>query len=336
MNQATHAWVALRAIKLLEEEGEAGKLVGLLKPHAREAAIGAWIPDKTDAKRGGAKTENHILKMKPFNEDKGNWFVVDKKTLLSRLGANRQMVKYIKNDSSLDAAWWGTSYKAEPKPGQHLANRAMALATTIVDLLILGDEDIDSRIPGTISFVSDLPAEARTSESQAALHFFMLSHFVADACMPCHCDKRDLSDYSNGLHDKLEHHWGDIVGPEFDEQALLGGTKESVELLRNAKDIDNKLEITFPDTVPKLKASDVWLETINVCRASFALVSIIAPPKDYPYDVKNKKAPLETLFPNPDSNDELAEFSQMVLHDAVLNTAIVWKHAWEKAQPKSK
>ena len=51
MKQATHAWIAVRAIALLEDSGLCPGLVSMLKPHAREAAIGAWIADEADSFR---------------------------------------------------------------------------------------------------------------------------------------------------------------------------------------------------------------------------------------------------------------------------------------------
>ena len=61
MDQRTHAWIAIGAIKLLEDEGQSKRLVDLLKPFTQEAAIGAWIPDKTDAKLGGSQTQNYCF-----------------------------------------------------------------------------------------------------------------------------------------------------------------------------------------------------------------------------------------------------------------------------------
>lgn len=36
MNQRTHAWIAIRAIKLLEDEGQSERLVDLLKPFTQK------------------------------------------------------------------------------------------------------------------------------------------------------------------------------------------------------------------------------------------------------------------------------------------------------------
>ena len=79
MNQRTHAWIAIRAIKLLEDENQSNKLVKLLKPFTQEASIGAWIPDKRDAKLGGAQTQNHIFKLSPYNKPGKSRFVISRK-----------------------------------------------------------------------------------------------------------------------------------------------------------------------------------------------------------------------------------------------------------------
>lgn len=43
MNQRTHAWIAIRAIKLLKDEGKTENLVKLLEPYLQKAAIGFII-----------------------------------------------------------------------------------------------------------------------------------------------------------------------------------------------------------------------------------------------------------------------------------------------------
>lgn len=334
MDQRTHAWIALRAMALLEDEKKSKNLVALLKPNAKRAAIGAWIPDLADAKRGGCKTENHVLKIAPFDKDKGQWFVVRKDKLLKGLGKARKMYDYLDADTSLDAAWWKTSYKGIANPGQHLANRAMALSIAIVDQLILGDPKVDCLIPGDIDFIDNLDPKALTSCAQAALYFLMLSHFVADACMPCHCDKRDLSDYGNGLHKQMEKNWAKLVGPEFDKDTLLGPKCSPKDILNKAKDVSDRAGISFGKDIPDIKSTDVWLEVISLCRASFAVASIVAPPAAYAYDAKGQRAPFREVFPKSDPK-KLSEFNAVVLHDAVLNTAMIWKHVWNKAGGKN-
>ena len=63
MKQATHAWIAIRAVGLLENDPATKGLASLLKPHVQSAAIGAWMPDLADSKLGSGDIDNHVFKM---------------------------------------------------------------------------------------------------------------------------------------------------------------------------------------------------------------------------------------------------------------------------------
>jgi hypothetical protein len=345
MDQRTHSWIAIRAIAALKDEDRERNLVRLLKPHARKASVGAWIPDQADAKRGGAGalTDNHVLKMEPYKGSGKKRFIADKKELLKRIGNHRATHRFLQNDTTLDNNWWNKPYKGDVRmPGKHLPNRAMALSTMMKDLLLMGDKRVDSLIPGRIRFAQYMRSEMRTQEEAAAMYFFMLSHFIADAGMPCHSDARKLSSYSNGLHKELEKHWSRKIGTGFEKKKFLKkdqklnrtqANADGARVLRQARAIDKKFGLDFSGmAIPDLRRKhDVWLECINLCRASFAVASIIAPPKKYPYDKTQLRAPFKTVFGGSKSNKQLLkDVNRVVMHDAVLNTALIWKHIWNK------
>jgi hypothetical protein len=334
MDQQTHSWIAIRAIVLLEEEGKTKPLVDLLKPHAHKASVGAWIPDQVDAKRGGAGsgTDNHVLKMEPYKGSQTDRFVVRKDELLKQIGMYRETAQLLQKDSSLGDQWWARPYKGDvPKPGQHLPNRIMALGTMLKDLLILGDRRIDQLIPGDIRFAQHMAPELRTREEAAAMYFFMLSHFIADVSMPCHCDGRNLAGYERGLHKEWEEHWSKKVGTRFERKNLLKEGVDREQIFQQAADLDDKFDLHFARApIPDLhKGSDVWLEAVYLCRASFAIAGIIAPCETYAYDDARATAPFEDVF-GEGKEGILAATDRAVLHDAVLNTAIFWKHIWNK------
>lgn len=343
MNQRTHSWIAIRAISLLADENKERNLVRLLAPHARMASIGAWIPDQMDAKRGGAGAiiDNHILKMKTYRGDLSGRFITRKNELLERIGMYRMTAQFLQDDHSLGHGWWATPYKGDvSKPGQHLPNRAMALSTMMKDLLLMGNPEIDRLIPGDVRFAQYMDPKARTQEEAAAMYFFMLSHFVSDACMPCHCDGRKLAGYDRGLHKELEAHWSRKVGTRFEKRNLLQpdvhltplqARADAKRVLQHARDVDNNFALNFEQpSIPDLhRRHDVWLEVVNLCRASFAVASIIAPPHQYSYDNPRARAPFDRVLGQ--ANRQLqADVDRAVMHDAVLNTAIVWKHIWNK------
>lgn len=343
MNQRTHSWIAIRAIALMEENGNEPELVQLLKPHARKASVGAWIPDQVDAKRGssGSRTENHVLKMKPYTGNQKYRFITTKADLLKSIGMHRATAQFLKSDTTLSSTWWKTPYKGDvTRPGQHLPNRLMAMSTMIKDLLLMGDQRIDQLIPGNVRFAQYMHNRTRTQEEAGAMYFFIISHFMADVCMPCHCDGRKLAAYAEGLHKQLEGHWSKKVGTGFEKRNLLSmgwdfaptqAVADGNSLLQQARDTDPEFDIDFnniriPDLQPK---QDVWLEVINLCRASFAVSSIIAHPSNYPYNNNRIRAPFNTVLGT--SNPQLLEsIDRLVMYDAVLNTAIVWKHIWNK------
>lgn len=334
MDQLTHSWIAIRAIALLEDENKEKNLVSLLKPHARKASVGAWIPDQVDAKRGGAgsSTDNHVLKMEVYKGSQTDRFIVKKDELLGQIGTYRMMTQFLHKDNCLGDQWWTTPYKGDvPKPGQHLPNRIMALTTTLKDLLLMGDQRIDQLIPGDIGFIQFMDSEARTREEAAAMYFFMLSHFVADVCMPCHCDGRKLSGYDGGLHKELETHWSKKVGIGFEKGNLLKKDADNDQILQQAREIDKQFNLSFGQIlISDLPQShDAWLEAVYLCRASFAIASIIAPYQKYPYDDSQKKAPFDVVL-GKGNEQVLAAVDQTVIHDAILNTAIIWKHIWSK------
>jgi hypothetical protein len=332
MNQRTHAWIAVRAIALLSDKDADSNLVALLKPHTNRAAIGAWLPDKADIKRGGGNTQHHVLKNLPYQGSDKARFIAKKDELLGRLIGGSAVRAFLQADNKLSAGWWSKPYKADPAPGQHVANRAMAIGTMLRDLLIVGDEEVDELVPGAVSFITRLDVNARTRSEQAALYLFMLSHFIADACMPCHCDGRKMMGYDEGLHMELEKHWATKIGTSFDEVKLNpenGPSPDSDSVINAAREVDLKFSLTFDDAIPEYPAKrDLWLETIDMARASFAVAALIASLDQFPHSDENAHPTFGELFGGRD--DFLTGMDKAVLHDAVANTAMAWTYIWTK------
>lgn len=329
MNQRTHAWLAIRAVALLQEGGLAPKLVELLSPHVKGATVGAWLPDMADAKLGGSKTENHIFKMEPYKGNQKKRFIATKDELTAFLGPHRQMAAYLNADQVLDDGWWNTPYKANPLPGQHLANRAMSLCTTLTDLLILGDEVVAPLVPGTVRFAHQLDDEARSSAEQIATYLFTLSHFVADSCQPCHCDARKLASYSNGLHKELESHWSRVIGTYFEKSNLLQNDDDPDAVMAQARAIDARFGLAFGGALPGLHTDDIWTQVVMICRGSFAVNSILVHPDVIAYD-SDELTRYDVVFPDGSKDARLIALDQMVLADAVLNIAFTWKYIWDR------
>lgn len=328
MKQRTHTWLAIRAIALLEESGEADGLVKMLKPHVTATAIGSWLPDLRDTKPGSGDIDNHVFKMEPYEGPEAWRFTLKKDDLLKKLGPHRKAGAFIDQwGNGLSSAWWEAPYKADPQPGQHLANRSMALTTTLVDQLILGDPAVADLVPGKVSFAIDLDPAARTRREEVATYFFMLSHFVADACQPCHCDARRLAGYMKGLHKEIEAHWDKEIGTYFDKVKLQNTADSAAAVLKKAKEVGHELGLDFEPAVPALVSGDAWLEVLYLCRASFSLASIMVSPDEIPYG-SEELTTFDAVFDSAARPGLLGDLDRAVLHDAVLNIAIVWKDVW--------
>jgi hypothetical protein len=329
MDQRTHTWLAIRAVALLDDANETPGLVKILKPHVKSAAIGSWIPDMADSKRGTGDIDNHVFKLKPYSGAGEKRFITKRDKLFESLGNKRLIRTFLDNwDGVLGADWWNKPYKADPAPGQHLANRSMALTTTLIDQLILGDTNLAKLVPGEVKFAKNLHPAARSRGEQVATYFFMLSHFVADACQPCHSDARRLSAYGNGLHKEMEGHWSKKVGTYFKKKKLLETSDTPAKILKAARAVDGQFNLTFENKVPKILARDTWLEVVTLCRASFAVASILAPPQSFPYDANNLTTFNEVFLSDNADTDLLPDLNQAIAHDAVLNIAMVWKEVW--------
>ena len=201
-------------------------------------------------------------------------------------------------------------------------DRTLALSTTLIDYLILGDANVAKSVPRTFHMDSLLTADERTRAEQVALGFFMLSHFIADACMPCHCDARALSSFDGELHPRWEGLIETKVGSTFTDNKLSATSCQPSALLEKAMAIDKSYGLTFDQPIPAIADNDVWKELVAVCRASFAIASIVAPPSSYPYEGKG-------ILPLQDVPAALlAKATTTIVHDAVLNVAITWKNVW--------
>lgn len=328
MKQRTHAWLAIRALGLLESSGQAGELVDLLKPHVASAAIGCWLPDLRDSKVGSGAIDNHVFKLAPHAGEQADRFVLRKADLFKKLGSGRAIVGFLKSRSdALDAEWWATPYRADPPPGQHLANRAMALTTTLVDQLLLGDETVANAVPGNVAFAGDLAPDARTRAEEVSTFFFMLSHFVADACQPCHCDARTLFGYDAGVHKELEAHWDSVIGTYFDKGKLMHVAADPDAILAKAREVDGRFGFTLSDDVPAPVSKDAWLEVLYLCRASFAVAGVLVSPEGFPYGGSDRTS-FAAVFDQDSAPGLLADLDRAIMHDAVLNIAILWRDVW--------
>jgi hypothetical protein len=337
MKQRAHAWVALRALKLVSESNKAAKLVELLSYYVSDVWEGAWLPDTliVDMQYG------HIFKMDSDPQRLGSdisqeqWMKVPYTQLKKKLRGQRLCLEYAKDSPVLKEP-----YKSHPTDGGHLPNRVIAISQTIADMLKMSDYPLIFYARGKKSKafasdlmlhkVKDLSVSPIFSPREIALMFFILAHYITDAYMPLHCDLRDFgSDRSTmgrlprELHPSIEAKWESYF-PEKNKLMLHEYLKESIDEVVNSLPEDSIIEIEKDDKyrlrLPISKTTgDEWQEMVYITRTSYAVSRkwIDAPFKDVDELVAAK-------------SEEFKDVTNCIFHDAVESVARLWLKAWER------
>ena len=334
MKQKAHAWVALRALKYIDDLNKTPKLVELLSYYLSDAWEGAWLPDTliVDMAYG------HTFKMDDDPAYVGYDITREKHRRVSytelgkKLSTNRQCLKYIQGSSVLNNPYW-----VHRSVSGHLPNRVIAISHSIGDMLKMGDYPMAFYVRQKKSSgykaqdlsavdIKDLTLSPNFSARQIALTFFILSHYICDAHMPLHCDLRDNSrDMTRRLHSKLhpsiEEEWEKSF-PNKEDITLHNYIKSSVdEVVINKMPDTSIIEI---DTNPSYHLStrltktkeDEWDEMVNICRVSYAL----------------SRKWLDTAYETVDDipSSEFKRVTNYIFHDAVEAVARIWLKAWER------
>jgi hypothetical protein len=340
MKQQAHSWLALRALKLIDDSGQAPKLAELLFFYLPDVWQGAWIPDSliVDTQYG------HIFKMDsdeatPGMKLKGqDWLQMDKKKLEKALAGTRRCLDYISGCPEL-----AKPYRAHPKYGGHLPNRVIAVSHSISDMLKLSDFPLSfyaqkkrkkgfkakdaSGLDLSAEPIRNLSLSPNFSARQIALMFFVLSHYVCDAHMPLHCDLRDSDRpvkrrLSDKLHCSIEEVWETWFPQENDFAAHVRQTK-SLDLAVSSRPAGSLLKLDIDpayalDTkILKIK-NDEWQEMVYTTRISYA-VSRKWISQDYP----TANEMIAAISP-----EEFARVSNLIFHDAVASVARIWYNTW--------
>lgn len=340
MKQRAHAWIALRALKLLEDDGRAKELVELLSYYLSDAWEGAWLPDTliVDVNYGHINKMDTDPAIAGFNS-KDKRAVVPYGVLKKQLKGKRLMLDYVKNSPVLRSPYWSAM--------GHLPNRVIALTHQAGDMLKMSDYPLSFyakkekpkqyRKDLTEQTVKDLSQSPNFSARQIALTFFMLSHYIADAHMPLHCDLRDASvsktvrgkkvgrRMPSTLHPSIEKAWEEYC-PLKTDLALNAQTKKSVSEIvikslpkYSPIKIDTDKHYALGTRLP-LPAGDSWLEMIFVTRTTFALAREWI---NKPY--KNAKEMIRAK-----GKEDFEDVTNRVFHDAVQDVAMVWYKAWKR------
>jgi len=156
----------------------ADSLIKWFKDHKDGVAQGAWYPDMIIKDMASS----HVLKFTPGNDgDKGEF--------------RKLPTTYLLHRHCEDSDLRDRPYTVDKNT--NLPDRCESIAHSVIDNLKMQEsEEKGSPIAPTDNHVATL--------------LFMLSHYVADAHVPFHCDSRQFSEGAN-VHGKLEKEWDDAI-----------------------------------------------------------------------------------------------------------------------------
>lgn len=181
MKQYTHAWLAFMAIKRLEDAEFTGNngiyasdLIRWFKNHKDGVIRGSWYPDSVIKDMA----KSHVLKFTP-----------------SANGSHRSFRKlprtYLNYNYGINSPLFEQPYDIDSN--DNLPDRCDAIAHSVVDNLKIQERE-------------DKGSPVSATDNHIALLLFMLTHYVADAHMPFHCDSRKFSSGRN-IHALMEKSW---------------------------------------------------------------------------------------------------------------------------------
>jgi len=309
MKKFTHAWLAFMAIKRLEEtklsntdRGYANNLIGWFKSHKDGVTQGAWYPDLVIKDMANS----HVLKLTPSDEASNKF--------------NRLPTTYLNYKYGKSSPLKKKSFTVEKD--DNLPARCESIAHSVIDHLKIQESE-------------DKGAPVSPTDNQIALLLFMLSHYVADAHMPFHCDSRRFSEGKN-LHGHIEGEWDDMIRRHYqiDENNERFLYTPSGYPLRDLS-IDSEYQSSFLKRVDDVlrdrrfimswgaKNNNVWDFMSAICQHSYLLSYCFIPEQ---YDHTN------VTSENWRSLGSLSfdKFSVAVLSDAIDSIARVWFRVWRR------
>lgn len=324
MKKYSHAWLSLKAVELLksycenfrgERQERAQRLVKFMSSHPSTFVRGAWFPDTVvkDNTQGGHTWKYYL------DQEKG-------RVVNYRPPAHNQCLGFVE-------AELGKKVSLDTKISD-LPDRCEALSQTIRDAILITNSVSGGDV---VSF----------NDSQVAILFLMLSHYVCDAHVPVHCDNRDFYTPSK-VHPDLEEFWED----EIKKYYRLSYTTEQFDLDEEQKlqldtsragfegsvlhKCDEILERTAWDRMERTERNwriflgrgnnNTWDYLVGVCLVSFHMslkMFPLTPPAGVDYDTVK----IREVSPFKES---IEQYSPYILADAINSVALVWLATWER------
>ncbi len=324
MKKYTHAWLAFMAIKRLEEKKAgladddrkyAEKLIKWFKDHKDGVINGAWYPD--DLIKDMA--DKHVLKFAPYDKAPAGTVSMPPEKIKA-LPKEYLIYQYGEQSPVRQKAFNVTD------PNDNLPDRCESIAEAVIDQLkVQEDQDKGSPVAPT--------------DNQVALWLFMLSHYVADAHVPVHCDSRPFSSGKN-IHGLMEKTWDDEIKKFFEIDKPnnrffydIGGYPARA-VKKNSEKAYEKSFLSAVEEELQQRAyestfgpgnKNVWDFMNAICHRSYLVSYRFFPPQYECGDVTGEN--WKTLA-SPELS--LEQLSAAVLADAIDSISRVWFRIWRR------
>jgi len=329
MKKFSHAWLAFMAIKRLDDKKQdlnetdrkhAESLIRWFMNHKDKVTQGAWFPDSLIKDMA----DKHVLKFVPADVAPPDTTSIPA-SKRKKLPSDYLIYKYGK-DSPVKRQAFNIVDKYD-----NLPDRCEALAQGVIDLLKVQEyEDKGSPVSPT--------------DNQVALWLFMLSHYIADAHVPVHCDGRRFGAGKN-IHGKLEAAWDREIKKYYriNKQKtrflynIYGYPATSKDLTTN-KAYQKSFLKAVADELDARKYGhsfgsgnkNTWDFMNAICHNSYLISYRFFPPGYGPDNVTTKN--WKTLAPD----FSLHQVSTAVLADAIDSISRVWFRVWRRYEKWNK
>ncbi len=289
MRPCTHSYITFKAIEYLKVFKPDSCLLKILIPNQKDIfKYSGILPDMLgDCRRG------HVFKMDHKPELLGLPYIKDKykvgHDLLAGYFKDKKYTLALIKDSNV----LNLPYKSNDKNGGKLPDRVEAIASN----LIYGFRN---------GYYNDVKSIAR--------FLFILSHYIADAHMPLHCDLRDKEidgrrRLNRDIHLFIENFWESHI-PNIDDLAGHNLTSNNIWLEKPYFNLNKLKPLGLNDT------ENIRREMIYISRISYAVS------REY---IKNDYRNIDELFDDI-GRENFSILTDYLFTDAIQEVASIWNN----------
>jgi hypothetical protein len=309
MHKYTHAWLAFKAIERLQkielaanDRKHADSLVNWFKNRKDGIINGAWYPDSVIKDNA----TSHVLKFSPAGSGQRSFRSLPSTMRLFMIGKKSGL--------------FNTAYTVDPDT--NLQRRCEALSHAVIDIL-------------RVQQIEQKGSPVVPTDNHIALTLFMLSHYIADAHMPLHCDSRRFSEGAD-IHATIEGIWEDEVRKQFKIETanerfaydpegyplLISGSAYLNSFLKKVED-----EVTHRNFIADWgqENGNVMEYIEGVCQYSYLLAYSYIP-RQY----NDTNVTLKNWQNLPGQTPSFDELTVIVLSDAIDSISRIWLRLWRR------